>query len=105
MACARLSKFANGPTSSPTQMNACGNVPVRCSCCPKGSSAVWKYNMEVHYHAKHSSTLPPTELMITDYELEGLKALWDNRHTANNTETRHQKHCWPNFTILEAHSS
>jgi len=52
---------------------------------------VWKYNMEAHYSAKHSPVLPPTEMMITDFKLEGLKALWDSRHTANHTETRRRK--------------
>ena len=83
-------------------MNPCGNIPVQCTHCPKGSGAVWNYNMEAHYSAKHSSVLPPTEMMITDFELEGLKALWDSRHTANHTETRCQKQHRPNFTISEA---
>ncbi len=105
MTCARISRFSYGPASTPTQTNPCGNVPVRCTHCPKGLSTVWKYNMEAHYHAKHSPTLPPAELRITNFELEGLKALWDSRHTANHTETRHWKQHRPNFKISEAHSS
>src|SRR5260370_30498182 len=86
--CTRLSKFSYGPASTPTQSNPCGNTPVRCPCCPKGSSAVWKYNVDAHYHAKHSPALPPAELMVMDFGLEGLKALWDSRCTANHTEMR-----------------
>ena len=103
--CTRLSRFSYVPASTPTQMNPCGNVPVRCTCCPKGSSTVWKYNIEAHCHAKHSPALPPAELMVMDFELEGLKVLWDSRHTANRTETRCRKQHRPNFSISKANST
>ena len=103
--CARLTKFSYGPASTPSQTNLCGNVPVQCTHCPKGSSAVWKYNLEAHYHAKHSPTPPPTEFMITDFEVEGLKSLWNNRYTTNQMEVRFQKHLRPHFTISKAHST
>ncbi len=73
--------------------------------CLKGSSTIWKYNLDAHYCTKHSPALPPAELMITDFELEGLKVLWDNRHTANWVEVRHWKQCRPCFAISEAHST
>ena len=43
--------------------------------------------------------------MITDFKVEGLKALWDNRHTENHIETRHRKHHRPHFMISKAHST
>ncbi|KAF8309246.1 uncharacterized protein EI90DRAFT_2889266, partial [Cantharellus anzutake] len=101
--CARLAKFSYGPASTPFQANPCGNVPVKCSYCPKGSSAVWRYNLDAHYRAKHSPALPLTELAITNFEIEGLKLLWDNRHTANCMEVRRRKRHKPHFVISEAH--
>ncbi|KAF8318306.1 uncharacterized protein EI90DRAFT_3133299 [Cantharellus anzutake] len=103
--CARLAKFSYGPASTPSQANPCGNVPVKCSRCPKGSSAVWRYNQDAHYRAKHSPALPPMELAITNFEIEGLKVLWDNRHTANRMEVRRRKQRKPHFVISEAHST
>ena len=50
--------------------------------------------------AKHFPALPPAEFTVTDFELEGLKALWGSRHTANCTEVRCQKHCRPNFSDI-----
>ena len=50
-------------------------------------------------------------MMITDFKVEGLKALWDNRHTKNRIETRlsgythwaepseHLTHPDPNFSL------
>src|SRR5258708_74540 len=103
--CARVTKFSYGPASTPSQTNLCGNVPVWCICCSKGSSTIWKYNLEAHYCTKHSPTPPLTEFMITDFKVEGLKSLWNNRYTTNQMEVRCQKHLRPHFTISEAHST
>ena len=103
--CVRLTKFSYGPASTPSQTNQCGNVPLKCTHFPKGSSTVWRYNLDAHYCAKHSPALPPAELMITDFELEGIKMLWDNCHTANWGEVRCQKQLRPHFVISEAHST
>ncbi len=86
--CQQLVKFSYTAASQPSASNPCRNVPVHCPCCPKGSSAIWKYNMAFHYSRKHSPSVPPTEFDISSFESEGLRMVWNNHHTANRVETR-----------------
>ena len=86
--CEQLLKFSYAATSQPSASNPCTNVPVKCLQCPKGSNMVWKYNMASHYLKKHSPSMPSREFNISDFKLEGLKAVWNNCHAANRVETR-----------------
>ena len=86
--CERLIKFLYAATSQPSTSNPCGNVPVNCPQCPKGANMVWKYNITFHYLKKHSPSVPPMEFNISDFELEGLRMVWNNCHAANQVETR-----------------
>ena len=86
--CQRLLKFSYAAACQPSASNPCANVPIKCPWCPKGSNTVWKYNMAFHYTKNHSPSVPPHEFEISDFELEGLKTVWNNRHTANRGETK-----------------
>ena len=81
--CQGLVKFSYTAASQPSASNPCSNVPVSCPQCPKGSNMVWKYNMTFHYIKKHSPAVPPKEFDVSDFELEGLKLVWNNHHAAN----------------------
>jgi len=58
-------------------------------------------------------SIPPCTLLgssrslttITDYEVEGLRLIWNNRHTTNRMEVTRWKHLTPHFVISEAHST
>ncbi|KAF8331048.1 uncharacterized protein EI90DRAFT_2858700, partial [Cantharellus anzutake] len=78
--CQRLVKFSYATASQPSPTNPCANVPIKCPRCPKGSNTVWKYNIAFHYAKNHSPSVPPSEFDISDFELEGLKMVWNNRH-------------------------
>ncbi|KAF8330036.1 uncharacterized protein EI90DRAFT_2996770 [Cantharellus anzutake] len=103
--CPRITKFSYGPASTASSTNPCSNVPLKCPRCPKDSSAVWKYNMEAHYHSKHYPIRPSSEFQVTDFEAEGLKVVWNGRHTANRAEMRRRKQLPAHFNISDAHSS
>ncbi len=100
--CPWLTKFSYGPASTPSSTNPSRNVLIKCSWCPKDSSAVWKYNMAAHYHSKHLPVIPPPEFQITDFELEGLKQLWSTCQGANQVETQWRKQLTAHFNILAA---
>src|SRR5260221_2603870 len=76
--CPRLIKFSYAAASQPSPSNPCSNIPIRCPRCPKGALSVWKYNMLAYYAKKHSPSQPPTEFQISDFELEGLKMVWNS---------------------------
>ena len=76
--CPRLIKFSYAAASQSSPSNPCSNIPIRCPWCPKGALSVWKYNMVAHYAKKHSLSQPPTEFQISDFELEGLKMVWNS---------------------------
>ena len=103
--CPRLSKFSYTAASQPSPSNPSTNVPVKCPCCPKGANSVWKYNMVTHYTKKHLPWQPPPEFHISDFELEGLKMVWNNWHTTNWLETRRKRNTKMKWDISEAHSS
>ena len=103
--CQRLVKFSYAAASQPSASNPCANVLVRCPRCPKGSNTVWKYNMAFHYIKKHSPSVPPREFDILDFELEGLKVVWNSCHATNRVETKQRKYLTTKLNISAAHSS
>ncbi len=102
--CQRLIKFSYAAASQPTALNPCGNVPINCPQCPKGSNTIWKYNMAFHYIKKHAPLVPPREFDVLDFELEGLWVVWSNHCATNWVGIRWRKHIMLKLNISAVHS-
>lgn len=106
--CPNFAKFswtvaANSASSSP-----CSNAPLRCPICPEDSPAVWRYNMRVHFENSHPTNLTNPQYQrlwtLTDFEIEKMGNLWDNRHRKKSTRKKNTADV-PRLVISEAHSA
>ncbi|KAI0054949.1 hypothetical protein BV25DRAFT_1816306, partial [Artomyces pyxidatus] len=56
--CPNLQNFSLKNAAKFTKRSPCTNVPMRCPLCPKGSPAIWKYNMDSHITTIHPTANP-----------------------------------------------
>ncbi|TFK58753.1 hypothetical protein BDN72DRAFT_746964, partial [Pluteus cervinus] len=79
--CPNLVRFTYNKAAQSTESAPCSNVPVNCPLCPPRSSAVWTYNLAIHFQKQHR--LRPADFPHShkrdDLEVNGLKAIWESR--------------------------
>ena len=81
--CPNLQRFSYQSTSTEAPNSLCMNVPLVCSLCPSSASAMWKYNLCVHFAKQHLAALFTDHFSnfgISASEKEALQQKWRNHY-------------------------
>ena len=101
--CPNLKKISLAKASKFTKQSPCTNVPMQCPLCPKGSDAVWKYNMCAHIRKDHPSanvTNYNNLYTILPEESTLMRGIYKRPPKLKNSKTATR-----GYTISEGHSS
>ncbi len=103
--CPSKYKLSIARTSTSTLTSPCTNVPLRCPYCPKGSPAVWKYNMPCHLRRAHR--LDPEAFASiwkpSTSESESMKKLLDGKPRDSKRKRKMTKAAKTAEMVSEAH--
>ncbi|KAH7931135.1 hypothetical protein BV22DRAFT_1027895 [Leucogyrophana mollusca] len=105
--CPNAVKFAYLSASTSNPNAPCTNVPITCPLCSSTSSAVWRYNMEIHFKLEHSSA--PWDnykqlYNISESERAGMEAIWRKRTITKKRGPTKRSANAP-LTLSDTHSS
>ena len=102
--CQNLRKIKLKLAETFTEKQPCTNHPLLCELCPRGASAIWKYNLRSHILAKHASANPniyEPSYRLHPEEKTRMKAVYLTRKRVRASG----KSTGPTLLVSDVHSS